>query len=94
MYICDNAYTREQIVQMEQLILSKLNFRLTVPTQRSYLKRFCKAAQVLPPSPAPAPAPAPERVQAKPFFSLSFILVGFSVHSDAGGGGGRGTRGT
>jgi G2/mitotic-specific cyclin-B, other len=44
-YICDNAYTREQIVQMEQLILSKLNFRLTVPTQRSYLKRFCKAAQ-------------------------------------------------
>ena len=44
-YICDNAYTREQIVQMEQLILAKLNFRLTVPTQRSYLKRFCKAAQ-------------------------------------------------
>jgi cyclin B len=44
-YICDNAYTREQIVQMEQLILSKLNFRLTVPTQRSFLKRFCKAAQ-------------------------------------------------
>lgn len=29
-YICDNAYTREQIVQMEQLILSKLSFRLTV----------------------------------------------------------------
>jgi hypothetical protein len=29
-YICDNAYSREQIVQMEQLILSKLNFRLTV----------------------------------------------------------------
>ena len=45
-YICDNAYTREQIIQMEQLILAKLNFRLTVPTQRSYLKRFCKAAQV------------------------------------------------
>ena len=44
-YICDNAYTREQILQMEQLILAKLQFRLTVPTQRSFLKRFCKAAQ-------------------------------------------------
>ena len=45
-YICDNAYSREQIVQMEQLVLAKLGFRLTVPTQRSFLKRFCKAAQV------------------------------------------------
>ena len=44
-YICDNAYTREQIVKMEQMILSSLNFRLTVPTPRSFLKRFCKAAQ-------------------------------------------------
>eukprot|EP00287_Rhodomonas_sp_CCMP768_P018105 CAMPEP_0202816898 /NCGR_PEP_ID=MMETSP1389-20130828/7256_1 /ASSEMBLY_ACC=CAM_ASM_000865 /TAXON_ID=302021 /ORGANISM="Rhodomonas sp., Strain CCMP768" /LENGTH=382 /DNA_ID=CAMNT_0049489023 /DNA_START=81 /DNA_END=1227 /DNA_ORIENTATION=- len=44
-YICDNAYTGEQIVQMEQLILCKLSFRLTVPTPRSFLKRFCKAAQ-------------------------------------------------
>ena len=44
-YICDNAYTREQIVQMEQVILAKLSFRLTVPTARSFLKRFCKAAQ-------------------------------------------------
>ena len=44
-YICDNAYTREQIVKMEQHILEKLHFRLTVPTPRSFLKRFCKAAQ-------------------------------------------------
>jgi hypothetical protein len=44
-YICDNAYTREQIVKMEQMILQTLNFRLTVPTPRSFLKRFCKAAQ-------------------------------------------------
>ena len=44
-YICDNAYSREQIIQMEQTILAKLNFRLTVPTPRSFLKRFCKAAQ-------------------------------------------------
>eukprot|EP00960_Hanusia_phi_P011138 326459-Hanusia_phi.AAC.2 len=44
-YICDNAYSREQVIQMEQTILAKLNFRLTVPTPRSFLKRFCKAAQ-------------------------------------------------
>ena len=44
-YICDNAYTREQIIEMEQLILAKINFRLTVPTQHSYVKCFCKAAQ-------------------------------------------------
>jgi hypothetical protein len=36
-YICDNAYSREQIVQMEQLILSKLNFRLTVSNIRTYI---------------------------------------------------------
>jgi cyclin B len=44
-YICDNAYTREEVVKMEQMIISTLNFRLTVPTPGSFLKRFCQAAQ-------------------------------------------------
>jgi hypothetical protein len=31
-YICDNAYTRAQILEMEQLMLEKLNFELSLPT--------------------------------------------------------------
>jgi len=43
-YICDNAYTREQILEMEKLILAKLEFRLSLPTVWSWMRRFTKAA--------------------------------------------------
>jgi hypothetical protein len=43
-YICDNAYTREQILEMEKLMLSKLDFRLSLPTVWSFMRRFTKAA--------------------------------------------------
>ena len=43
-YISDKAYTREQILQMEGLMLSKLNFQLTTPNAQVFSKRFAKVA--------------------------------------------------
>ncbi|KAI5071067.1 hypothetical protein GOP47_0013318 [Adiantum capillus-veneris] len=42
--ICDKAYTREQLLEMEKLMLNKLKFNLTVPTPYVFLVRFLKAA--------------------------------------------------
>jgi hypothetical protein len=39
-YITDNAYTKEDILNMEYEILSKLSFSLTAPTQFRFLERF------------------------------------------------------
>ena len=46
-YISDKAYTREQILQMEGLMLSKLNFQLTTPNALVFQKRFAKVAGIL-----------------------------------------------
>lgn len=43
-YISDKAYTKEQILAMEKLILNTLKFDLTVPTANTFLCRFLKAA--------------------------------------------------
>lgn len=43
-YISDKAYTKEQILAMEKLILNTLKFDLTVPTPNTFLCRFLKAA--------------------------------------------------
>lgn len=43
-YISDEAYTREQILNMEKVMLNTLSFNLTVPTPFNFLARFLKAA--------------------------------------------------
>ncbi|CAL8460573.1 g102 [Coccomyxa elongata] len=43
-YISDEAYTREQILNMEKMMLNTLSFNLTVPTPFNFLARFLKAA--------------------------------------------------
>ena len=43
-YISDKAYTREQILDCEKLILNTLKFNLTLPTIYNFLARFLKAA--------------------------------------------------
>jgi G2/mitotic-specific cyclin-B, other len=45
-YISDKAYTRDQILAMEKLMLNTLGFHLTVPTPYLFLNRFLKAAKV------------------------------------------------
>ncbi|CAG9465988.1 unnamed protein product [Pedinophyceae sp. YPF-701] len=43
-YISDKAYTRDQILQMEKVMLNALKFHLTVPTALCFLTRYLKAA--------------------------------------------------
>jgi len=45
-YITDNAFTKAQILQMEQLILKSLNFNLGRPLPLHFLRRASKAANV------------------------------------------------
>ncbi|KAG2498047.1 hypothetical protein HYH03_003808 [Edaphochlamys debaryana] len=39
-YITDNTYSREQLVQMEEEVLKKLKYELTVPTAKTFLRRL------------------------------------------------------
>lgn len=41
-YITDRAYTRQEVLDMEQNIVSKLEFKLTVPTGYPFVNRFLK----------------------------------------------------
>jgi transcription initiation factor TFIIIB Brf1 subunit/transcription initiation factor TFIIB len=43
-YISDGAYTKDQIITMEQLILNTLHFNLTHPSPLHFLRRYSKAA--------------------------------------------------
>jgi cyclin B len=43
-YISDGAYTKLQILHMEQTILNTLNFNITHPTSLHFLRRYSKAA--------------------------------------------------
>ncbi|CAN6444609.1 unnamed protein product [Victoria cruziana] len=44
-YITDNTYFREEVLQMESDVLKYLNFELTTPTTKCFLRRFVRAAQ-------------------------------------------------
>ncbi|CAK9879927.1 unnamed protein product [Sphagnum jensenii] len=44
-YITDNTYCREEVLEMERRVLNELNFELTTPTTKSFLRRFVRAAQ-------------------------------------------------
>jgi len=39
-YITDNTYVREQILQTEYIVLNALKFRLTITTMKNFLTRF------------------------------------------------------
>ena len=41
-YITDKAYTKEDILKMEQSILSVLDFNVTTPSSYRFLERFAK----------------------------------------------------
>eukprot|EP00975_Prorocentrum_lima_P053234 11165768-Prorocentrum_lima.AAC.1 len=43
-YITDNAYSKQEILEMEAEILTTLDYRFTLPTIHSFLCRFLKAA--------------------------------------------------
>ncbi|KAL7159432.1 hypothetical protein ABFS83_01G026700 [Erythranthe nasuta] len=45
-FITDNTYTKEEVVQMESRILNYIEFQVSVPTTKKFLRRFIQAAQV------------------------------------------------
>lgn len=44
-YICQKAYSRDQILMFESKMLIALNFDVSAPSTHAFLKRFLKAAQ-------------------------------------------------
>lgn len=42
-YITDNTYSKEQLVTMEEQLLAALDFRLTAPTVKTFLRRWLQA---------------------------------------------------
>ena len=46
-YISDRAYTRDQILNMEKIMLNSLRFNLTIPSIYNFLGRNFKAAGIV-----------------------------------------------
>ncbi|KAE8705919.1 Cyclin-A2-2 [Hibiscus syriacus] len=44
-FITDNTYTRGEVLEMERKVLNFLYFQLYVPTTKTFLRRFIRAAQ-------------------------------------------------
>jgi cyclin B len=45
-YICDHAYTKDEILQMEKAIMRTLDFSLSRPLPLYLLRQYSKAAHV------------------------------------------------
>lgn len=45
-FITDNTYTSLEVLKMESQVLNLLHFQLSVPTVKTFLRRFVQAAQV------------------------------------------------
>ena len=46
MYITDHAYTREEVLEMETMMLNHFEYNITVPTGYQFLIRFLRIANV------------------------------------------------
>ncbi|KAL5559235.1 hypothetical protein UlMin_035446 [Ulmus minor] len=44
-FITDNTYSREEVIKMESEVLNLLHFQLSIPTTKTFLRRFIQAAQ-------------------------------------------------
>jgi len=43
-YICDRAYSKIEILDMEEVILKRLEYQITIPSAHAFLVRYLKAA--------------------------------------------------
>ncbi|XP_073059893.1 G2/mitotic-specific cyclin-2-like isoform X2 [Primulina eburnea] len=66
-FISDKAYTRNEIIEMERLMLNTLQFNMSVPTAYVFLKRFLKAAQ------------SDRKLETLSFFLIELCLVEYEM---------------
>jgi len=43
-YICDRAYSKQEILEMEEVVLKVLEYQITIPSAHAFLVRYLKAA--------------------------------------------------
>jgi len=43
-YICDSAYSKNEIISMEETVLKTLKYQITIPSAHAFLVRYLKAA--------------------------------------------------
>jgi len=43
-YICDRAYSKQEILDMEETVLKALEYQITIPSAHAFLVRYLKAA--------------------------------------------------
>ncbi|CAN6223805.1 unnamed protein product [Urochloa humidicola] len=65
--ICDRAYTRADILEMERMIVNTLKFNMSVPTPYCFMRRFLKAAQ------------AEKKLELLSFFMIELSLVEYEM---------------
>ncbi|XP_075499612.1 LOW QUALITY PROTEIN: G2/mitotic-specific cyclin-2-like [Primulina tabacum] len=66
-FISDKAYTRNEIIEMERLMLNTLQFNMSVPTAYVFLERFLKAAQ------------SDRKLETLSFFLIELCLVEYEM---------------
>lgn len=42
LYVCDNTYSKEQMIEMERQVLSKIDFNLGMPLSYRFLRRYAR----------------------------------------------------
>lgn len=47
-YITDNAYTKEEILDMERVILQTLDFNIQITSSYRFIERYCKVCKAEP----------------------------------------------
>ncbi|KAF4373795.1 hypothetical protein F8388_007701 [Cannabis sativa] len=65
--ISDKAYTRNEVLEMEKLMLNTLQFNMSVPTPYVFMKRFLKAAQ------------SDKKLELLSFFMIELSLVEYEM---------------
>lgn len=65
--ICDRAYTRADILEMERMIVDTLEFNMSVPTPYCFMRRFLKAAQ------------SDKKMELLSFFIIELSLVSYEM---------------
>uniref|UniRef100_A0A2N9G424 B-like cyclin n=1 Tax=Fagus sylvatica TaxID=28930 RepID=A0A2N9G424_FAGSY len=65
--ISDKAYSRKEVLEMENLMINTLQFNLSVPTPYVFMRRFLKAAQ------------ADKKLELLSFFMIELCLVEYEM---------------